>query len=360
MPAQEAAPVITMDKVNEIQTGMSYDEVYQMLGQPGLLIAGTKKNNTVYRWSLSGVSFMGRFENNVLTRKNIVGNQTDSPVAFDKDTASFDKELFGAITPGMTYDQVLAAIGMDAQPLTNTNNNVVIYKWTDDHGSSITARFVDKVLVRKTGLIVESGTAPEPASEAADVSADEEEIAQVAARTEAAASYPDTASETAPNSYAEPETPPARSTAAQTRPAPRVRVAGASRRTRDDSEEKDLRGRRSYHPQAKFPDYRRKLRNGSYEIRVFNTTESKADVAVISSEGGLELSIAPGKNASAHVGQGTYQIYFIYDEDPYTLHQGQHIPVAELLTDFSVYLFADSSDVGLLDRGMESSQRSRR
>ena len=97
-----------------------------------------------------------------------------------------------------------------------------------------------------------------------------------------------------------------------------------------------------------MPDFTRKLRSGSYEIHIHNTTTSRARVAIISEEGGLELSVAPTAHASTRVRRGTYELYFIYDDAPYTLHQGQRIPVEELLTDFVVSLFDDSSKVDLL------------
>ena len=100
--------------------------------------------------------------------------------------------------------------------------------------------------------------------------------------------------------------------------------------------------------EVKLPEFNRKLRPGSYEIHIHNTTESRVRVAIVSEEGGLEVSIGPKAHEETRVGRGTYQFYFIYDDSPYTLHQGQRIPVKELLTDFIVYLFDDSSTVDLL------------
>ena len=127
----------------------------------------------------------------------------------------------------------------------------------------------------------------------------------------------------------------------------RIHVVGAKRREREIAEDPSPFAGRSYRPEVKLPEYKRSLRSGSYRIHIHNTTTSRADVAIISDEGGLELSVGPESHALARVKRGTYQFYFIYEDAPYTLHQGQRIPVEELLTDFAVYLFDDSSRVDL-------------
>jgi hypothetical protein len=360
-PVQEEIPPepleLNVQTAQDIQAGMSYEDIRDILGDPGVVIAGTDEENVVYRWSYSGMSFMGRFENGVLVRKTAIQNAEEHRSLHDKDTFSFDKELYENVQPGMTYDEVLAIIGMDAQPLTSTAGRVKIYKWTDERGSSITGRFENQVLKRKSGLILE------PEKEGLDKK-EETKSPTESVVAEEEKEQPLEEDYVTGDIYAE-DTAVAEETAVQVAEAApvqtrssRVSVSGSTRRQRArESAGGQQASERSYQPKVKLPDFKRRLREGVYEIRIHNTTDSNLKVALISDEGGLEMRLGPGKHSSAKVGQGNYQVYFINENNPFTLHQGQTIPVADLLSDFSVYLFEDASDVDLLDRNAPSSRR---
>lgn len=336
---------------------MTYEEVEARIGHPGITVAGTDTDNRVYRWSRPGLSFMGRFEDGILMRKHIVdmndGYQTD----IDQEVLQFDRVLYEMISPGMTYHEVMAILGMEAQTLSSTDD-VVLYYWTDNYGSSITTRFEDGVLARKTGMIVESDI-PLPEEKDDVVEADEDN--EIAEREEAFVppvyeehwdyEEPDIEVPAAP--YPEP------SHVAPAPRGPRVRVAGASRREREIASDPSPHAGRSYRPRARFPEFARTLRRGVYEIRIHNTTNTGVRIAVISEEGGLEQVAAAGGTISVHVNQGTYRLYFIYNDDPYTLHRGQAIPISEMLSDFSVYIVGDSYELHILDRTYEPTRRSR-
>lgn len=339
-PEEEAAPApapYDISLLQNIKPGMSYEEVRNILGDPGMVIAGTDQVNQVYRWSSSGLSFMGRFENGTLIRKNIISPDYGAPVP-DTDTLQFDRSLFETVQPGMSFDEVLALIGMDAQPLTTGDTGVKIYKWTDANGSSITARFEGGVLTRKSGMVLTPGT------KEADETEPPTEPGQAASRdqateTPAAAAEPQPLEEEA----AAPE--PAAPYAQTEKPRSRVHVVGSTRREREIANDPDPNAGRSYRPKTEFPEYKRKVRTGSYEILIHNTTSSKARIAIISGEYGIELTVGPEDDASVKVDRGNYQFYYIFDDDPYTLHQGQRIPVEEMMTDFVLSLFDDSSQV---------------
>ena len=335
----ESPVVYDAELLLNINPGMSYEEVKEMLGDPGKIIAGNDAENSVYRWSTGGISFMGRFENGTLIRKSIVSPDSRE-AAMDENRVQFDRELFAMIVPGMSFEEVLSIIGMDAQPLSSGSNNVNLYKWTDSNGSSITARFENKVLVRKSGMIMEAekGDTPKAGEEETAAEDDAAKVYEESPGDKSIPSREETAP--APDALQIAPGPPAQS--------PRVHIAGAKRREREIAEDPSPYAGRSYRPEVKLPDFTRKLRAGSYEIHIHNTTTSRARVAIISEEGGLELSVAPTAHASTRVRRGTYELYFIYDDAPYTLHQGQRIPVEELLTDFVVSLFDDSSKVDLL------------
>ena len=139
-----------------------------------------------------------------------------------------------------------------------------------------------------------------------------------------------------------------------------VHIAGASRRKRELSESSSPYAGRSYKPTARLPEYKRSLRRGDFEIRVHNYAPTKLQVAIISSEGGRDMTIPSGGVTSAFVGRGMYDLYYIYDDDPFTLYQGQRLPVDETLSDFVVEIYDDSYTVRFLDRNIEPSGTSRR
>lgn len=332
--------------ISEVKPGMTYEEVRQILGNPGVVIAGTDQQNLVYRWSHTGQSFMGRFEDGKLIRKNIY-NADASGETLDEETLQFDRELIDMIQPGMSFEEVLMIIGMDAQPLTSSSDGVQLYKWTDDHGSSITARFENQVLKRKSGMIVDTNASQTTATTQSE---DQESPTPMDAPETYWGdedNFPDDMPDpdSAPPSQVAESAPQNIPSAVQQR---RVHVVGAERRERQIAEDPSPFAGRSYRPTVKLPEFKRRLRSGAYEIRIYNTTGSRASIAIISDEGGLELSIPANSRTSTRVNRGTYQFYFIYDDNPYTLHQGQRIPVAEALTDFVVYLFDDSSEVNLM------------
>ena len=342
-PEPAAPPEYDTALLQNIKSGMSYEEVRELLGDPGMVIAGTDQSNQVYRWSSSGLSFMGRFENGTLIRKNIISPEYGDQ-APDSITLQFDRDLFDMVQPGMSLEEVLTIIGMDAQPLTTGDAAIKIYKWTDDKGSSITARFEEDVLIRKSGMIVTSRTEEDqatPSSEepegtnASDAPADDDSEAYAAVEP-----APDEAPAQAPQSD--------RLQADAEQPKSRVHVVGSARRERQIANDPDPNAGRSYRPKTELPDFKRKLRAGSYEIFINNTTSSKARIAIISGEYGVELSVPAGGRTSTRVDRGTYQFYFIYDDDPFTLHQGQRIPIEDTLADFVVTLFDDSSQVNVL------------
>ncbi len=356
-PAEDGSGTpFTLDIIHSIEPGMMYQDIHNLLGAPGVVIAGTDSSNQVYRWSHPGLSFMGRFEDGVLTRKQIIDMGEDRAAPLDEEVLRFDRVLYDSVAPGMTYDEVMDIIGADAQALTKSNPdssfNVVLYMWNDGHGSTITGRFEDNVLTRKSGMIADTSDTPwadlPEADDLPDDARSDEDI--VDERPPAhedqemiVTPEPDSAS-SGPNARApEPR-------------AARVHVAGVSRRERETPGEGAARSSRSYQPRARFPEFTRSLRRGVYEIRIHNTTNTGVKVAVVSDEGGLEYSIPAGSRKSAHVNQGAYHVYFIYDDDPYSLHRGQTIPVSDTLADFSVYIIGNSYDVRFLDRTHEPAE----
>ncbi|HNY84890.1 MAG TPA: hypothetical protein PKN23_00215 [Candidatus Hydrogenedentes bacterium] len=338
-PAAQAdpEPVLTLEALQAVREGMTMQEVSEVIGPPAVLIAGARGDNAVYRWNERGLSFLARFEDGHLSRKTVIDPENDRPKVSDEDMV-VDRELFERVREGMSLQEVLDVLGAEGQPLTEPTDEktVAIYRWSDGQGSSVTARFEDGKLVRKSGSFVQQGapvTEEEtvPDAEPAPEPVEEEPPAEEAEPREAPASRPV-------------------STSVSAERAPRVRVSGSSRRQRE-AESGDPNAGRSYKPKAQLPKFSHRLREGSYEIRVVNTSGSAADVAVVSDEGGARMTIPPGGSRSAKVNRGNYVVYFIYEDDPHSLHRGGNIAISEWLTDMDVLLAGDDYDVRVLNKG---------
>lgn len=83
-------------------------------------------------------------------------------------------------------------------------------------------------------------------------------------------------------------------------------------------------------------------------------------MGVISGDEGNGVVIQSGGTASFFVGRGTYELYYIYNNDPFTLYQGQQLPIDLTLADYIVTIFDDTYSVNYLDRNLEPSTPSRR
>lgn len=335
------APTLTLEGMDAIVEGMSLSDVSARIGPPSMLIAGAPKgDNAVYRWNDRGMSFLARFEKGRLMRKNVITGDGDIPKVSD-DEVLMDRELYDNVREGMTFEEVLDLIGVAAQPVTKAGTAVAIYRWTDARGSNFTARFENGVLVRKNGFFSTpaGGSAPgevreEPPAQSGD--AGEEDYA-------VAVEVPPDTGRAAPARRN-----PIRSEAAP-RDEARVRVTGAGR-GQETGEARTPARPRSYRPRAKLPEVSRRLRAGSYEIRVSNTSNASVEAVVTSEEGGLKLSIPPGGRQSVKVGQGNYVLHFIYSDEPDVLHRGGDIPISRWLTDMEVFLVGETYDVRVLDR----------
>ncbi len=345
--------------INQVEKGMTYEEVHGILGAPGILIAGMAAGNQVYRWNYDDLRLMGRFEEGALTRHNIVYRDGFTPPLFTTGATVFDQTLYEAVMPGMTFDEVQLIIGETPEPLTNAEGPVTVYKWSDMHGSSIIGRFEDMVLARKSGRILDPSAEPSSDTATQEGAAPDVPyrfpITYPFPRDEWPEEEPGVAQHDDAQEYLEDEW--YDDDAAQ-EPAEdgRIHVAGATRREREMADDPSPNAGRSYRPLARLPRYTRSLRRGDFEIRIQNQAPTNIEVGLISEEGGRDLSIPSGRTESVFVGRGIYALYYIYEDDPYTLYQGQRIPVADTLTDFIVDIYDDFYSVSFFDRNMELSR----
>lgn len=376
-------PAFTRSRLEQIEEGMSYRDVVAKAGPPGLTVVTKGADTTVYKWNKQGVSFLARFSEGKLVRKTVVEMPEEMRNADNEEEKKLLTEVkYDQVTQGMELDEVLSLLETDVQVVSDSNRDVAIYKWVDDQGSSFTARFEEGRLVRKTGMYVAPLKEEENADEEEAKAGDSEEEGEEEAEKE-------TEAETTPEGEAEGEAamgegewvegestlapqpirgqrrnlqqlPPA--TGRQQRPqvaqgpgpqvqsiAPpsRVRIVGGGREREPDT---GPGPRGSYKPKAKLPDFAHSLRRGSYEVRIRNTADTRAKVGLRGEKRGRDLNIPPGGTKSVNVDRGTYQLYYIYSDDPYTLHHGQSIPIdGLLLADVEVTLFGQETEIGVLD-----------
>lgn len=365
---------LTLDALLTISEGMTYEEIRTILGEPGVRVAGAESSGEIYRWSASGLSFTARIENGRLVRKRIL--EDGRPVRRPNRTAepNLDQALYDAIREGMTFDQVLAILGMEPQPVLRPGSDVVVYRWSDPFGTSFIARFENGVLVRKNGLFMlpRNKTASETSGASSEISPEPVEspeagellIAGSEDQEADAREYPSVPAESASRDSAPPSVPPSSQSGTAGENAD-DRAAGAPEETTrsapaPEQENGPKKISRQRIRRASLPRFAHRIRPGSYEIRVSNLSDSDVKAALLSDSGGLRLDLRSGASQSVRVPEGNYVLYFIYDSEPETLNRGGIIPVSEWRADVDLFLIGESYDIRALESSGESRRRGRR
>lgn len=353
---------------------MSYEEVLQLIGMPGVTVATNGIDSVVYKWTSDGGSFLGKFQEGKLLRKTV---QSSLNPGEESDTSRvLTQEQYDEVKEGMTLEEVLDLLDVHARLITDdSQQDIAIYKWTDTHGSSFTARFENGKLVRKTGFYVgplEKPSPPEVSESEGEETAEMAQRPETPTQEEEAEESEEDFTETAPRDTgssvitAEETSVPESSVSEEVfepiaEPTPRVktarttsrvRVAGATRRARE-LEAAEMSGTtspvsgRSYKPKAKLPDYTYSFRRGAYEVRLRNSSDASAKVGLRAGNRGKDVRIPPRGEASIFVDRGTYELYYVYADSPYTLHHGGGIRIADAFqTNIRVTLVNETSQIG--------------
>lgn len=354
----EPEPGLSIENIARIHEGMNYQNVAMALGSPGLTIANDGASKTVYKWSQGEASFLGRFENGALVRKTIINIKPEDRA----EGPELSESIYHDIVEGMSVEEVFALLDLKGQVVSDNTPGVTIYRWVDAKGTNFTARFEDGKLVRKTGLLVASLEKSPEEEATADEGAQHEEEAETAAEIPEEG---ETEAPTPPPKRIAPRPEPLEETIEEILPAPpedpaplpppqrpRVHVAGSERRARAAEQDQSPVAGRSYKPRAKLPDMTFSLRRGAFEVRIHNTGSSPAEVGLRTGNRGRDLSIPAGGTRSVFVDSGSYQLFYLFKDAPYTLHQGAAIPIdGVFLSDTEVYLFDGGTDVRGLDYG---------
>ena len=339
---------------------MTYEEIRTILGEPGVHVAGAESSGEIYRWSASGLSFTARIENGLLVRKRIL--EGGRPVRGPNRTAepNLDQALYDAIREGMTFDQVLAILGMEPQPVLRPGSDVVVYRWSDPSGTSFTARFENGVLVRKNGLFMlpRNKTASETSGASSEISPEPVESPEAGELLIAGSEDQEADAREYPSVRPSSQSGTAGENADdRTAGAPEETTRSAPAPEQENGPKKISRQRIR---RASLPRFAHRIRPGSYEIRVNNLSDSDVKAALLSDSGGLRLDLRSGASQSVRVPEGNYVLYFIYDSEPETLNRGGIIPVSEWRADVDLFLIGESYDIRALERSGESRRRGRR
>ena len=351
---EEGAPervgiTLTPAMLSEITEGMAVDAVRGIVGSSGHVVAQADVDSAIMRWTdENGNVFVAKFEDGHLKRKYIL-----SPDGAALDEAGNGRTLeradYEAISPGMTVEEVTQALGLPPRQITSDHAQVIIFSWRDAAGSSFVARFEDGKLIQKSGFFVA------PLEEKEDATA-EAEPGEGEGEPEGEPPPPRDNRRLIRESI--PRQPPVQEPAPAPQPqvtsvAPpsRVRVVGGRREPEPDVPENQ---RGSYQPRAKLPEFTWGLRRGAYEMRIENTTDTRVQAGLRAGAYGKDITIPANSTRTIGVDRASYQLYYIFDDAPYTLHSGANIDLqGDFLADVRITLFNQSFDVAPIDYGAE-------
>lgn len=344
----------TEEVLRGVRFGMSPEALSALLGVPGQAVAKEGEAVEVLRYvDDTGVAVMARFEGGRLMRKNLARPETEAAMPAEE-APSLTEERYHEARAGMPLAEVEALFGLPPAMVSAGADGMAIYRWSDAHGASFTARFDHGLLTRKTGFYVarrdadraEDAEAPDDAADwveaegGAEGEGEDPGLAPEPGGIRIAAD-PDAAprEESDPAWEEEPDLRAPQPVADRVRVARRPPVVDPA----TGEEARPVSPNRERRTRARLPEFRRSLRAGDYEVRIVNNGSSPIRAGIRSPEGGRDLGVPGGQARSVRVGRGTYTVYFIHDDDPQTLHQGRAVTIdGAYTTDLEIRVMAES------------------
>lgn len=142
---------INADKFNQIQNGMSYDEVVSIIGEAGTSISESELadiKTEIYEWE----SHDGWGNANITFQNEKVVNKAQFGVD-SGDGVEITMDQYNSIETGMTYDEVVALLGGEGTLLSDTElagSTSQIYMWEGTSlGANANITFSDGKVVAK-------------------------------------------------------------------------------------------------------------------------------------------------------------------------------------------------------------------
>ncbi len=148
---------IDADKFKQIQNGMTYDQVKQIIGSDGTEQSTTEVSGIttkIYEWESDGFGAATvTFENDKVVNKTQVGVGDGSSVQITMDQ-------YNQVQTGMTYDQVKQIMGGDGELTSDTKvagHTSQLYTWSGKSaGSNATVTFTDGAVDSKAQIGLDS------------------------------------------------------------------------------------------------------------------------------------------------------------------------------------------------------------
>ncbi len=159
-PKKEAKDgVLTEEKFNQIKSGMTYEEVKNIIGSEGSVVSesgdkGTEFHTVIYEWETDGIFSNANFtfQGDKLMNKSQIG-------VTDSSGATVTKEEFDKISNGMTYEQIVEIIGGEGDILSESGNEgdqfhtvIYMYNGEGDLGANANFTFQGGKLQNKTQM----------------------------------------------------------------------------------------------------------------------------------------------------------------------------------------------------------------
>lgn len=286
-----------------------------------------------------------------------VTTQTESPVlpSVPAPPPGLNPAVHEGFVRGITLEAARALTEVPAVRV-GGGGDTEIYRWTGPDGATFTARFDGGALVTRSSLRLPDG-APTENAPIADVGT--LPVAQIAPGVYIPLERAVASATEQPRGEAEAPAPPEAATPTPATPAseaapapdgPVLAVGGAERRAREGVETS------SYRPRATLPEVTRSLPEGRFEVRFFNPSKQPATAAIRQDRLGRDVAVPPEGRASLKVDRGSYTIYFLREEDPYTLFEAPQIVIDGFtLTDIEVRLDPEDVQVRLIDYSLPES-----
>ncbi len=337
-PEEETAKLdetpLPPDPLHKVKMGMNYDEVVKLIGEPDFLITqSTDGEMKLYRWNREDKVLYGRFEKGVLKRYS--GKSTES----ENVPSPLTRELYDQLKEGMELDEVVAILQRTGTRVSSDNKGGILYLWTDKEGSRFSARFENNKLVRKSGFYVRpaplerSQVTEEEERSLEENTVNETEVSPAEENNNG--SIPDSEQEQSPMEegqvYQEPYNPMPQSNIRPATPTGivnrRIIYAGDPKRFSENNSSPVVIKQSSLKRTVKLPDYTYQLRDGSYEIKIYNPLDAAVKVGLRSGKRGKNISIPAGGVKSIKVPRGDYQFVYIRDDEPTELQQGGNVTI---------------------------------
>ncbi len=153
-PKPAASDELTLDKFNELKTGMKYEDAVKILGSKGDETSSSSSGSSKYasyKWEgQGGASIRASFKNDALTSKS-----QSNLKASDGKTANADLTMakYNQLENGMTYEEAVKIIGSEGSQTSSSSigsYKSTSYKWEGEKYARIYLIFKDDKITSKS------------------------------------------------------------------------------------------------------------------------------------------------------------------------------------------------------------------